>query len=136
MPKLDIDTNIIVDAIEERKNIFGKKIGNSASDLFFATVTCKHYIVISNWTIEELSGLGKIDSIKIFMELIKLKIINSKYSKEEKEEAKKKSVTDPDDALHIIIAEREKVDFIVTRNISHFKEIGTKIPIKKPEDLI
>ncbi|MDA3856540.1 MAG: PIN domain-containing protein [Candidatus Woesearchaeota archaeon] len=136
MPKLYIDTNVIIDAIEERKNKFGKKIGNPASDLFFAAATCKHYIVISDWTLNELYGLGKIDSIKMLFELTKLKIIKSKYTQEEKQEAKTKSDTDSDDALHIIIAEREDVDFIITRNIVHFKEIGTNIPIKKPEELL
>lgn len=136
MTKLYIDTNIIIDAIEGRKNKFGKNIGNKASSLFKEAISCKYHLIISSWTMEELAGLGKLDSTKMFFLLAKKKIIKTSYTQEEKEESKTKSEEHDDDALHIIIAEREQADFIVTRNTSHFEEIGTSIPIKIPEKLI
>ena len=136
MTTLYIDTNIIVDAVEGRKNRVGKNIGNPASDLFGEVISCKYHLIISSWTLEELSGLGKLDSTKMFFLLAKKKIIKVTYSEEEKEESKVKSEKHDDDALHIIIAERENADFIVTRNTDHFTEIGTSIPLKIPENLI
>ncbi len=134
--KLYIDTNVIIDAVEDRKNMFGKNIGNSASDLFWSAISCKYSLIISTWTLQELAGLGKIETTKMFFELAKNKIIHVNYTPEEKSEAKQRSNEHEDDALHIIIAEREGADYIVTRNTDHFNEIGSQIPIKKPEDLI
>jgi len=136
MTDLYIDTNIIIDAIEGRKNKFGKNIGNPAADLFTQTISCKYQLVISTWTLRELFGLSKLDSTKMLFELSKKKIKKVSYSPEEEVQAKQKSAEHYDDALHIIIAEREKSDYIVTRNDEHFKAIGTSIPIKKPEDLL
>ena len=136
MSKLYIDTNVIIDAVEGRKNKFKKNIGNPASDLFLDAIGCKHNLIISTWTLKELFSLGKIDSTKMFFEVAKKKIIPASYSEDEESQAKRRSKKDPDDALHIIIAEREKSDCIVTRNDTHFKEIGTPLPIKKPEELL
>ena len=131
-----IDTNVIIDAVKGRNNKFGKNIGNPASDMFLQAILCKYQLIISTWLLQELSGLGELDSTKMFFELAREKISVVKYTLEEKALAKQKSPNNYDDALHIIIAEREKADYIVTRNIKHFKEIGTYIPIKNPEDLI
>jgi predicted nucleic acid-binding protein len=136
MAKLYIDTNVIVDAVEGRKNKFKKNIGNPASDLFYDTISCKHNIVLSAWTLKELAGLGKLSSAKMFLEVIKKKVIPVSYTDDEKLAADKRSKTHSDDALHIIIAEREKSDCIVTRNTEHFEEVGTIIPIRKPEELL
>ena len=136
MPKLYIDTNIIIDAVNGRHNKFGKNIGNPASDLFFNAFSCKHQLIISTWTLEELNWRGVSDT-RLFFEFVKNKTINSYYVREEKEEkAIKRSKEHADDALHVILAEKENADYIVTRNTDHFNEIGTHIPIKKPEDLL
>jgi predicted nucleic acid-binding protein len=134
--KLYIDTNVIIDAIEGRKNKFGRSMGNPAANLFFESISCKYYIVISTWTLEELSGLRLIEKTKMFFELAKKKIITVDYTKSEKVEAKNRSKEHFDDALHIILAEKESADYIITRNVDHFEMIGTKIPIRKPEKLI
>ena len=135
MPKLYIDTNIIIDAINGRHNKFGKNIGNPASDLFFDAFSCKHHLIISTLTLEELNWRG-VSNTRLFFEFVKNKTINSHYIHEERDESKKRSKEHANDALHIILAEKEKADCIVTRNINHFKEIGTHIPIKIPEKLL
>ena len=136
MTQLYIDTNVIIDAVEGRKNKFGRNIGNPAADLFTQAISCKYHLIISIWTLKELFGLSKIDSTKMLFELAKNKIKKAPYSAEEENQAKQRSAELYDDALHIIIAEREKADYIVTRNDGHFKAIGTTILIKKPEDLL
>lgn len=134
--KVYLDTNVLIDAVEGRRNKFGKKVGNPASDLFFQAVSCKYRLIISSWMLEELSGLGRLEQTKMFFGLVKKKITKVAYSPEEKKSAEQRSKQDPDDALHIIIAEREEADYIVTRNVDHFNKIGTKIPVKKPEELL
>lgn len=134
--KLYIDTNVVIDAVEGRKNEFGRNVGNHAADLFFAAISCKYTMIISTHMLEELHGLGKLDQTKMFFELAKKKIIKAGYTPVEKERAKRLSNEHEDDALHVVIAEREKADCIVTRNTGHFTVIDTDILVKKPEELI
>jgi rRNA-processing protein FCF1 len=75
MTKLYIDTNIIIDAVENRCNVFGRNIGNPAADLFSEAISCKYYLIVSSWAMEELVGLGKLDSTKMFFLLAKKKIL-------------------------------------------------------------
>ena len=134
--KLYIDTNVIIDAVEGRRNIFGKNIGNPAADLFLQAISCKYELLISSWMLEELSGLQKLEQSTMFFAMVKAKIIRVTYTPEEKEHAKHRSHEHFDDALHIIIAEREGADCIVTRNTSHFSIINTRIRIRRPEELL
>ena len=134
--KLYIDTNVILDAVEGRKNKFGKDIGNTAADLFLKALSCKYRLIVSDWTLEELSGLGKLDSTRMFFQIVQNKLIKAGYSNKEMNESKVRSKENHDDALHIVIAERECADYIVTRNTSHFREIGSAIPIEPPERLV
>ncbi|MCK5040566.1 MAG: PIN domain-containing protein [Candidatus Aenigmarchaeota archaeon] len=135
MTILYIDTNIFLDAIGSRKNLFGKDISTPASKLFFRSISCEFHIIISTWTLEELYKHVDSGEIKTLFALLKRKIITANHNKSDIETAKQKSSDNFDDALHIIIAERENADAIITRNIIHFLEIGTKIPIKKPENI-
>jgi predicted nucleic acid-binding protein len=134
--KIYIDTGVIIDAAEGRKNRFGKNIGDPAADLFLAAARCKYYLIIYTKMLEELQGLAKLEQAKSFFEIIKKKIIGARYTLAEKEQAKNRSNEHEADALHIIIAEREQADYIITRNTDHFKAIGTGIPIEKPEKLL
>jgi predicted nucleic acid-binding protein len=136
MTTLYIDTDVIGDATLGRRNRFGKNIGNPASDLFFEAISCKYQLIISTWLLEELRAVCNIDQTKMFFELIKKKILAVSYSSDEKSQAEKRSKEHKGDALHIIIAEREHADYIITRNKDHFLAIGTCIPIKKPEELL
>ncbi|MCK5477089.1 MAG: type II toxin-antitoxin system VapC family toxin [Candidatus Aenigmarchaeota archaeon] len=135
MTKLYIDTNIFLDAIGFRKNLFGKDIAAPASKLFFRSISCEFHIIISTWTLEELYKHVDSGEIKTLFAFLKRKIITANHNKSDIETAKQKSSNNFDDALHILIAERENADTIITRNIIHFLEIGTKIPIKKPENI-
>jgi len=134
MSRLYIDTNLFINVINDEVNMHSNKnMAEPASKLFFEALSCKHTLLISTWTLQELSrkipsGMGTIS-----LELLKEKTILCRYSPEEELEAKNRCPEHFHDALHIIIAEREKAEFIVTRNIDDFIKIGTKIPVKKPE---
>ena len=136
MSKLYLDTCIIIDAIKGRTNIFGKNIGNPACDLIKEAISCKYHLIISSWTLEELSKQILPNQATMFFALAKKKIIDVTYNNEDKENAKQRSNDNYDDALHIIIAEKERADYIITRNIDHFIDIGTSITIIKPERLL
>jgi len=134
-PLLYVDTNVIMDAIEDRKNIFGNDIGTPAFKLFKEAISCKYHIIISAFTLYELRKKCKVDTT-MFFEVIKQKRIHVGYDKEDEGKARLLSESNFDDALHVVIAERENADCIITRNVDDFKAIRTKIPIRKPEQLI
>jgi len=96
---------------------------------------CEFHLIISTWTLKEIYRHVKPEEITMLFAMIKKKIITVKYDKQDMEKAKQKSQDNFDDALHIVLAEKEGADFIITRNIDHFITIGTKITIKKPENL-
>jgi predicted nucleic acid-binding protein len=134
MSNLYIDTNVFINIINDEVSIHSNKsMAIPASKLFFDALSCKHTLIISSWTMVELFKTIPLEKCKIIFELLKKKIRLCKYSDEEKNEASKKSPTNFQDALHIIIAERERADYIITRNIDDFLKIGTKIPLRKPE---
>ena len=135
MIKLYIDTNIIIDAVEDRKNIFGKNIGNLAFKLFKEAMSCKYYVIISSFTIYELRKKCKGDTT-LFFEMIKKKRIDVNHDESDEEKARERNNDNLGDALHVILAEKENANYIVTRNVDDFKDIQTKIPIRKPEQLL
>ncbi len=132
---LYLDTNIFIDALKDRNNVFGDNIGGFSLKLVDKILACKYNVLVSSWTLKELEKTIGLESTNMFFSLIKKKTTFKSYSEEELFLAKKRS-SHFQDALHIIIAEREKVDFIVTRNVDDFVNIGTFIPVKKPEDLL
>jgi len=135
MTKLYIDTNVIRDMIEDRKNLFGSSLGDPAAKIFTEAVNCKYYLIISDWTLRELYKYVEPSSARMFFKIIKPKIIPQDYTEEDKKRARERSEEHPDDALHIILAEKANADIIITSNTQHFNQISTHIPIKKPKHL-
>ncbi len=135
MTKVYIDTNIFINVTNAETNIYGKNISNSASDLFYQAASCKYYLIISSWTLQELYKKVKVEEVAIIFAICKNKIIKVIHDEEDIKKAKEKSPTNFDDALHVILAEKSEADYIVTRD-NHFRDIKTKIPIRKPENLI
>jgi len=134
MSRLYIDTNLFINVINDEVSMHSNKnMAEPASRLFFEALSCKHTLLISTWTVKELLKKLHPDKIKASFEILKKKIEICKYSPEEETQARKRSETNFPDALHIVIAETVKADFIITRNIDDFLQIGTKIPIRKPE---
>jgi predicted nucleic acid-binding protein len=134
MSRLYIDTNLFINVINDEVSMHSNKnMAEPASRLFFEALSCKHTLLISTWTVKELLKKLHPDKIKASFEILKKKIEICKYSSEEEAQARKRSETNFPDALHIVIAETVKADYIITRNIDDFLQIGTKIPIRKPE---
>lgn len=136
IPKLYIDTNILIDAVEGRKNPFGKDIGKSAANLFWVAASCKYFLVLSTWMHSELSRQKTFEETKMFFEIVKKKTIIVEHTEEDLTKAKEKTSDNFQDELHGILALKANADYIVTRNTDHFKNFKNKISIVKPEDLL
>ncbi|MFW5705230.1 MAG: type II toxin-antitoxin system VapC family toxin [Nanoarchaeota archaeon] len=132
--KLYLDTNIFLDAILDRKNLSNRDLSNSANSLFLQAISCKHHIIISSWTLKELSN--HITPNRGIFSLLKPKIIKVIHDEEDLIKAKNLSKGDADDALHVVLAEKSGAESIVTRNLKHFLKIETQIPISLPEEII
>jgi len=128
---LYFDTNVILDALLGRKNKYGRDISLPASKLLFQVVECRHYIVISSWTKEELrKHLKSVDS---FFALVKHKMREVNYTEEDVEEAKRRSHDHFEDALHGILAHKAGADFVVTRDVKGFVCVSDLIEARRPE---
>jgi len=135
MIKLYIDTNVIIDMIDDRKNKYNENLGDCASKVFTDAISCKYQLILSDWTFQELYKHKIPEAAKMLLELAKKKIIFQKTTAEDKHKAKQLSEAHSDDALHVILAEKANADIIVTSNTEHFNQIQTNIPIKKPKYL-
>jgi len=134
MTKLYVDTNVFLDIIKDRKNIFGVDIATPAAKMFFDAATCKFYILISKLTVEQIYRRCTYDECNTLFNIIKNKIIVVGYDANDRINTKNRS-SNFEDAMHIILAEKSNADLIITRNVEHFLQIGTHIEIKKPENL-
>lgn len=133
MTILYLDTNPFIDFIKQRTNEYGDDISNSAGQLFLDTLSCKYNIAVSTWALKQIYDNIRIEEINMLFIMLKKKIIKISYDEEDIKKAKDKSLDNFEDAMHIVLAEKIKADIIITRNVDHFKEIGTDILIKKPE---
>jgi len=136
MPKLYLDTNIVIYASEESFNLFGKDLSVSSAKLLYQTVLCKHYVVISTWLLKELSNLNKLEQARLLFKIITSKTEMISYSKDDLERAKQRNPQHFQDELHGILALKAQADYIVTRNINDFKKFENQIKIVRPEDLL
>ena len=107
-----------------------------SAKLFFESAKCKYNLLISTWTLEELSRKIEPDQIKMLFEIVRNKIIKVEVNEEDKKKAHELYSKNFPDALHIVLAEKSHADFIVTRNFIDFIKIGTNIELKKPEHLV
>ncbi len=131
-----VDTNVLLDMIKDRTNLFGESLGDYASKLFAHSFFCKFEVVVSDWTLEELYKFISPEDTTSFFETLKKKIILVPYDEMDVLKAKERSENNFPDALHIIIAEKNNVDFIITSNTKDFFEIGSSVKIFKPKDFL
>src|SRR3989344_8779759 len=125
--KLYIDANLLVYAIEDSKNLYGKEISSSSSNLFFEAASCKYHVIISTWALEELARIKKLEQTQMLFNIIKKKIIPISYSDAEMQQAKQQNPAHFQDELHGILALREGADYIVTRNVEDFERFKDRI---------
>lgn len=124
-----------MDAVEGRFNLVNKDIGAPAFRLFEEAVSCKYELILSTFTLYELRKKYEGD-LTFFFAWIKKKTTIIEHTEEDEEKARILKEDNFDDALHVILAEKSRADYIVTRNIRDFNKIPTNIPIKIPEELI
>ncbi len=134
--KLYIDTNIIVYAIENSRNLYGKDISRPSVRLFFEALSCKYELIISSWTLQELNYLRKLENVGTFIGMLKKKIIKIEHTEEDISRAKKENPEHFQDELHGMLALKSGADYIVTRDIKGFLHFRDRICIVKPEELI
>lgn len=135
MALLYVDTNVFLDLVLDRKNLFGKDLAGPAARMFTRAIKCEFYIAVSAPTLIEAYRQVNPEALKMLLAMIEKKLVPVRYTHEDVDEAKIRSSDNFDDALHIVLAEKLKADKIITRNVDHFMKIGTKIPIEKPDYL-
>lgn len=136
MATLYIDTNVLLNVVNGETNPYGKDLALPAARLFHQAISCRHQVIISSWTSVELMKKVKPGQVTMILEMIKKKLIVVRYDDKDVEAAKAKSPDNFPDALHVVLAEKSKADFIITRNVDDFMKIGTDVPVKKPEHLL
>jgi predicted nucleic acid-binding protein len=135
MTLLYIDTNIFIDAIKNRQNTLGKDIAEPAAKMFFEAISCKFYLAISTWALEQVYLNVSIEETKMLLKMIEKKIKLVKYDDADKKKANELAPDNFEDAMHVVLAEKSKADFIITRDV-HFLKIDTNIPIRRPENVL
>ena len=125
--KILIDTNVILDVLCDRTDFVEssskiwklcevEKIDGYISALSIPNIV---YILRKELTPEKTQQI--IEQLFMIFHIADLKSSNMKIS-------------DYEDAIQIVCAQRMKVDFIVTRNIKDF--IESKVPAMKPDELL
>ena len=128
---LYLDTNILVSALRDEKNLLGRDISTPAVQLIYAVVSCRYRVVVSSWAREELSRQP--EDATFLLQTIAHKTVGINYTERDVAEARKISPEHYHDALHGILAHKAGADFIVTRNVKDFMCVSHLVPSKPPE---
>jgi predicted nucleic acid-binding protein len=123
-----VDTNVFIDFFEDRDS--------AAYRFLVKAVGCSYQVVISTLTIKELQLRCTNDTIQNTLRLLAQ---HNKLEQIDDQEAdsmltKKlvnRGVTHSADARHIVLAERSRVDLIVTKNVKDFVN-ATNIRVESP----
>jgi predicted nucleic acid-binding protein len=134
-----LDTNIYLDYLEDRTDNI-RPLGEFAFQLIKRTIACEFKIVISGLVFKELANNIDENRVKeLFAELNDLdKLIEIEAIEEDVNKTVricKERKTDFEDTLHAVIANRLKVDYLVTRNIEHFSQLSDLVSVVFPEFL-
>ena len=86
--------------------------------------------------LKELSKYKTLSQTAVFFSLIKHKIIQISHTDEDIENVKKQNSEHFENEIHMTLALRSNADYIITRNVDHFKKCEDKIKISKPEELL
>lgn len=128
-----MDTNVYIDALEDRRSKRGRDLGTPAMSLFSQVQAGKAEIIVSDWVLEELYANTDTEAAKELLSRLKPQIIRCGYTEEQKKEAKAQS-NHWQDYLHGMIAEEEDADCIVTRNRKHLKTLSA-LKVKLPGEV-
>ena len=137
--KIYLDTNIYIDYFEGRVDNL-RPLGEFAYELLRKTFSCEFFIVISTLVLKELTYNGYEEQIKILIEELKKKekIQCIELTREDKEYGLsliKNRKTPHNDTFHVVLAQKAKAEYVVTRNLKDFIEMFDLIEIALPENL-
>ncbi|MFB6191151.1 MAG: type II toxin-antitoxin system VapC family toxin [Candidatus Nanohaloarchaea archaeon] len=128
MEKVYVDTNIFLDAIEDRTSTEGRDLGTPAKSFFSKAQYGQFKVIVSDWTLEELYTKANRDEVKKILSNIEENMLRCGYSEEQKKEAKEKS-NHWQDYLHGLIAKEQDADCIVTRDTDLRDLSGLKVKL-------
>ena len=131
-----VDTNVIIDLLLNRTNIFGKNLGDRAAVLLDLAVACKHFLLISDWTVRELRKNGiDLEQLQMLLGFLGKKVRTVITGEEDRVRARELDPDNYDDALHVVLALKAGADVIATRNLKHFVKYKRLIKSQLPENL-
>lgn len=130
MEKIYVDTNIFLDALEDRTSETGRDLGTPAMSIFSRAKCGQFNIIVSDWTLEELYLHIDKEPVKELLSEIKENIIRCGYTEEQKKRAKRNS-NHWQDYLHGLIAKEQEADCIVTRNVKDLRTLSG-VQVKLP----
>ena len=134
MVRIYLDTNIYLDFLLNRENLFGTNIGDKAYVLLKRIISCEFDLVVSSWNLVELKRKIDFGELKPLFAILKKKIVKVYHTKEDIEKAKRMS-EHFQDALHVVLAKKAGAKILVTRNLKDFLQYSSLIEVKLPEDV-
>lgn len=129
MEKIYVDSNVFVDAIEDRDGKV-RDLGTPAMSVFSQAAHGRFKIIVSDWALEELYKHAYHEAVKDLLSKLGNQMIRCKYTEEQKKKAKKEA-RHWQDYLHGIIAKEQGADCIITQNVRDFRDLSG-IKVKRP----
>jgi predicted nucleic acid-binding protein len=127
-----IDTNVWIDYLQNRADYL-RPLGQFAFRLLQKTLECKYRVILSDWTLEELSEHARDfqDIIDQFKE--KRKVIFVRTASKDIRQTKQGKHWE--DRLHALLVAKASASYLVTRNLSDFVDDWYPFEVKLPESL-
>lgn len=134
--KIYLDTNIYLDYLLERKNLFNADMSEKAFSVFHRTFLCEFEIVLSDWTSQELLKTIEPEKFLMLLNLLKAKkkLHLIRFTVSDIALAKKLS-EHYHDPLHAILAEKGNAEFVVTRDKVGFQCCEHILKAYLPEEI-
>ena len=135
MVKIYVDTNVYLDYLLDRKNLLGRPLGNDAFLVFARVVDGRFQLVRSRFVEEELYRQIGTEETQMLFGMMETNTVTVTYSNEEKIRAKEMNPAHWQDALHAIIANREKAEYLVTQNVSDYWQYSSLVTPVRPREI-
>ena len=133
-----VDTDVFLNFMLERNNKWGEPLAPEAEELFTRAYYGEYEIIISEKTVEEFRGaLTDPGQTPLLFTMLQakdlLRIVT--YTAQDLKEAEALDPENRNDALHALLAKKHGAQFVVTRNIRHFKKFSHIIEPKLPKEI-
>lgn len=129
MEKIYVDTNIFLDAIEDRDG-GTRDLGTPAMSIFSQAAHGRFKIIVSDWTLKELYEYADREEVKELLSKLGDQMIRCGYTQEQKKKAKQ-DAKHWQDYLHGLIAKAEDADCIITQNVRDLRDLSG-LKVKRP----